>query len=257
MVSELVAAREKRLDREAVLSSVSRITTPEHAARLSSEETEETFGVACPRPPICSPEHEVMTATPDTLIGHLLQQAERRPGDLYSRYLFADRAPVETTYAQALKRTRQFASLYAKHGVAKGSVVLVILDHHEDLMPAFLGAMWLGAIPAFLPSLTANLDPDRYHKNLVDLMDSTEPRAILAYAELRDALARTLPERGRPALLVHTEADAEPENRPRRARRRGPRLHRTRRAAPAARRARRCRTGRCSRRWPASASSSR
>jgi acyl-CoA synthetase (AMP-forming)/AMP-acid ligase II len=208
----LVAAREKRLDREEALSSASRITTTENAARSSTEVREETFGVACPRPPICSPEHEDMTATPDTLIGHLQHQAERRPAALYSRYLFADRAPVETTYAQALKRTRQFASLYAKHGVAKGSVVLVILDHHEDLMPAFLGAMWLGAIPAFLPSLTAKLDPDRYHRNLVDLMESTEPRAILAYAELRDALARTLPERGRPALLVHTEADAEPEH---------------------------------------------
>jgi len=153
-----------------------------------------------------------MTATPDTLIRHLQLQAQRRPDALYSRYLFADRAPVETNYAQALQRTRQFAALYAKHGVTKGSVVLVILDHHEDLMPAFLGAMWLGGIPAFLPSLTAKLDPERYHKNLVDLMESTEPRAILCYPELRDALERTLPARGRPALLVHGDAAAQAEH---------------------------------------------
>jgi acyl-CoA synthetase (AMP-forming)/AMP-acid ligase II len=88
---------------------------------------------------------------------------------------------VEVTYQQTERRTRQFAEVYARHNVTKGDVVLVILEHHEDLMPAFLGAMWLGAIPAFLPFLTAKLDPKHYHKNLTMLLETSLPRAIMTY----------------------------------------------------------------------------
>ena len=81
-----------------------------------------------------------MTPMRDTLIDCLLAQAMERPSALYARYLFADREPVEMDFASTLERTRRFAAGYAQHGVRKGSVVLVILEHHEDLMPAFLGA---------------------------------------------------------------------------------------------------------------------
>jgi acyl-CoA synthetase (AMP-forming)/AMP-acid ligase II len=43
-------------------------------------------------------------------------------------------------------------------------------------------------------------------------MESTEPRSILCYPELRDGLERTLPKSGRPALLVHGDAAAQPEH---------------------------------------------
>jgi len=151
-----------------------------------------------------------MTTEPTTLIGYLQHRAAERPDALYSRYLFPDRDPVEMTFAETELRTRQFADAYARHGVEKGDVVLVVLPHHEDLMPAYLGATWLGAIPAFLPSLTAKLDPGRYYENLRLLMGSTHPKAIMSYPELRDALADAIPEDiDRPALLVQEDANAD------------------------------------------------
>ena len=143
----------------------------------------------------------------DSLINHLRIRADEHPDALYSRYLFADRNPVETTFGQTESRTRQFADLYAREGVAKGDVVLVILPHHEDLIPAFLGATWLGAIPAFLPSLTAKLDPDRYYETLRSLMQTSKPRTILTYPELRDALERSMSGNdAHPALLLAKQA---------------------------------------------------
>lgn len=141
-----------------------------------------------------------------TLITHLIARAEERPDALYSRYIFADREPVETNFRDAVVRTREFAGLYARLGVTKGDVVLVVLDHHEDLMPAFLGAIWLGAVPSFLPALTAKLDPGRYHENLTGLMGSTRPRAIVCDAALRDTLEQKLPAANRPLLLAREQA---------------------------------------------------
>ena len=151
-----------------------------------------------------------MTTKPDTLIRHLVHRATERPEALYARWIFPDREPVEMTYRELSDRTRQFATAYREAGVEKGDVVLVVLPHHEDLMPAYLGAIWLGGIPSFLPSLTAKLDPTRYFDNLAGLMERTGPRAIMTYPQLRDELQSVSAPTAKPAILVSEEVDAAP-----------------------------------------------
>jgi acyl-CoA synthetase (AMP-forming)/AMP-acid ligase II len=90
--------------------------------------------------------------------------------------------------------------------VKPGDVVLVVLEHHEDLVPAFLGATWVGAIPAFLPHPNPKTQLDRYYLNLKTLTEASIPAAILSRPPVLDVLARTLPERGRPALLDAADA---------------------------------------------------
>jgi acyl-CoA synthetase (AMP-forming)/AMP-acid ligase II len=139
--------------------------------------------------------------TPSTLIEYLVHHGETRADGLYARYLFSDRTPVEVTFGQNLARTRRFAAGYSAHGIRKGDIVLVILEHHEDLMPAYLGATWLGAIPAFLPHPNLKTNLERYYLNLETLTASSVVAAILARPAVREMLARKLPEGSRPALL--------------------------------------------------------
>lgn len=131
-------------------------------------------------------------ARPTTLTGFIQYRAAERPTRTYARYIFPDKDPIELTFADMERRTREFAGLYAAKGVVKGDAVIIIMPHHEDLMPAFMGATWLGAIPAFLPTLTAKLDPDRYYKNLGSLFASTKPTLVVTYPELRDELTPKL-----------------------------------------------------------------
>jgi acyl-CoA synthetase (AMP-forming)/AMP-acid ligase II len=125
----------------------------------------------------------------DTLIGLLRSHAEKRPDALYARYLFSDREPVEVSYAETLERTRRFAAGYRAAGVNAGEVVLVILEHHEDLMPAFLGATWIGALPAFLPYPNPKTDPDRFLRNVRDLIEHSAAAAVLTREPVRGVLA--------------------------------------------------------------------
>ena len=130
----------------------------------------------------------------DTLIDCLLAQAKGRPNALYARYLFSDREPVEMDFASTLERTRRFAAGYAAHGVRKGSVVLVILEHHEDLMPAFLGATWLGAIPAFLPYPNPKTHPERFFESLKEMIATSRPRLIVSRASVCEILEKSVPD---------------------------------------------------------------
>lgn len=130
-----------------------------------------------------------MTSRPDTFPGLLIRHAEERPDTLYARYLFSERDPVEVSYAETLERTRRFAAGYSAAGVAPGDVVLVILEHHEDLMPAFLGATWIGALPAFLPHPNPKTDPDRFLRNVRDLIGHSGAAAVLTREPVRRVLA--------------------------------------------------------------------
>jgi len=141
---------------------------------------------------------------PRTIIDHLRRRAALSPEALHARYIHADRAPDEQSYGQLERRTRQFAAALARAGTPRQRVVLVILQHHADMLPAYYGAMWLGAIPSFLPFPTGKLHIGKYWKDLRALVERTEPHAIVTYRELADELAGLLAGVPRaPVVLLH------------------------------------------------------
>src|SRR5260221_14290242 len=53
------------------------------------------------------------------------------------------------TYADLARRSRDYANEYHRRGVGKGHTVAIMMPHSPELFPAFLGAMVIGAVPAF------------------------------------------------------------------------------------------------------------
>ncbi len=86
----------------------------------------------------------------------------------------------------------RYTQTYAREGIRPGEVVILILQHGEDLVYSFWGAILYGAIPAIMPFLTEKLSPERYHADLSTLISIAKPVAIVTYPEfeqeIRDAL---------------------------------------------------------------------
>jgi len=93
----------------------------------------------------------------------------------------ADDLPV--TIEQLLRGSQSFAQTYAREGIRPGEVIVLILQHGEDLLYAFWGAILHGAIPSIMPFLTEKLSPERYRADLSSLMSVTKPTAIVTYPE--------------------------------------------------------------------------
>ncbi len=155
---------------------------------------------------------------PRTIIEFLRQRARATPERTHAHYLFPDAPPALQTYGELERRTRQCAARLAAEGTRPGQVVLVILRHHPDMLPAFYGAMWLGAIPAFLPFPTGKLHAEKYRDDLRALAQRTRPHAIVTYAELARELVGLLAGAAEPAprLIVMEEVgeDAPPAGEP-------------------------------------------
>jgi len=143
---------------------------------------------------------------PRTIIDFLRHRAEVSPDKLHARYLHADREPDEQSYGDLERRTRQFAAALTALDTPKEGVVLVILQHHADMLPAFYGAMWLGAIPSFLPFPTGRLHIGKYFSDLDELIQRTAPHAVITYGELAEELRPLLAETANaPILMLHEE----------------------------------------------------
>ena len=96
---------------------------------------------------------------------------------------FSARDDVSLTYDQLLSGASAYARTLEREEIQPGEVVVLILQHGEELVYSFWGAILHGAIPSIMPFLTEKLSPDRYRVDLSALISVTKPAAIVTYPE--------------------------------------------------------------------------
>lgn len=129
-----------------------------------------------------------MTIVPDRLRALHSQASDRVAVTLQ----FAGRDDIPLTYDHLLGRAAAFARTLAREGIQPGEVIVLILQHSEELLYSFWGSILHGAIPSIMPFLTEKLSPERYRADLASLISVTRPAAIVTYpefeADVRSAL---------------------------------------------------------------------
>jgi acyl-CoA synthetase (AMP-forming)/AMP-acid ligase II len=147
-----------------------------------------------------------MTIVPERLKA-LHSQSPKR----VSVYLqFAGREDVPLTYDQLLRGAFAYARTLMRAGIEPGEVVVLILQHGEDLVYSFWGAMLHGAIPSIMPFLTEKLSPERYRADLASLIGVTKPAAIITYPEFEADVRSALKEGDSVRAVILTD-QVEPQ----------------------------------------------
>lgn len=124
---------------------------------------------------------------------------------------FSHADDLSVTLEQLLCGSQSYSRAYAREGVQPGEVVVLILQHGEDLLYAFWGAILHGAIPSIMPFLTEKLSPERYRADLACLMSVTKPAAIVTYPEFEEEVRSALGE-GDSVRSVIVSDKIEPQN---------------------------------------------
>src|SRR6266498_3359260 len=107
---------------------------------------------------------------------------------------FSGRDDLPITYDQLLRASSSFAQTLKREGIRPGEVVVLILQHGEDLVYSFWGTILQGAIPSIMPFLTEKLSPERYKSDLSALIAVTKPAAIVTYPEFEGEVRAALQE---------------------------------------------------------------
>src|SRR5271157_2775822 len=118
------------------------------------------------------------------------------------------------SYRQLLRGANAYARTYARQEIKPGEVVILILQHGEDLVYSFWGAILQSAIPSIMPFLTEKLAPERYRTDLAALISVTKPTAIVTYPEFESEVRGALKESDSVRAVILTdklESQADPD----------------------------------------------
>jgi fatty-acyl-CoA synthase len=124
----------------------------------------------------------------------LLNHYHTHPDQTIFTLLQSGKDDEPISYRQLLERSAAVTRCLAAEGVQAGDIVIIILQHGENLIYAYWGAILLGAIPSIMPFLTEKLLSDRYRRDLHALFAHTRPAAIITYADFEDEVKTAIPE---------------------------------------------------------------
>jgi acyl-CoA synthetase (AMP-forming)/AMP-acid ligase II len=118
---------------------------------------------------------------------------------------YSGRDDLPITYNQLLCGANTYAQALERESIQPGEVVVLILQHGEDLVYAFWGAILHGAISSIMPFLTEKLSPERYKADLSALISVTKPAAIVTYPEFEAEVRAALQEGSSVRSVVVTD----------------------------------------------------
>ena len=128
----------------------------------------------------------------NTFTHKLLDLYESKPQSIAIHLLQNQKPDKSITYSELIQGAAGYSAALNDAGIRMGEVVILILQHGEDLVYAFFGAILNGSIPAIMPFLTEKLSPDQYRHSLTSLFEITAPAAVITYSEFIEEVQQAI-----------------------------------------------------------------
>lgn len=129
-----------------------------------------------------------------SLVAAIREHAKNTPDKTALVFLFPDRPPQDATYAQLHADAKRYARALHDLGVEPGGLVILALDHSYELVAAFIGAMYLRAVPSIFPYLAPHADLETHLQRIKNLVVFSDAQAVIAAGRLKEGLTALLSE---------------------------------------------------------------
>lgn len=114
-----------------------------------------------------------------------LEKSDEEPAIIF---VATARSPLVVTRRDFLDRVVGVAKSLYEFGLQPRDLVVIAHTQNLESIDAFWGALWLGAIPSMLPTLTEKLDPDVYLHSIAELVRLSSVAAVLTTDEFAPQL---------------------------------------------------------------------
>jgi fatty-acyl-CoA synthase len=145
-----------------------------------------------------------------TFTERLQQLYEQAPDRVAVHMLYARQDDRPVTTRDLLHGAAGYAHALAVAGIQPGEAVILILQHGEPLLQAFLGAVLHGAIPSIMPFLTEKLSPEQYRHSLAALFEITAPAVVVTYPEFVDEVRQAIASSPVRQVIISSEVGTVP-----------------------------------------------
>jgi fatty-acyl-CoA synthase len=127
-----------------------------------------------------------------TLIEPVVERARTDPRHPSVILIGEDGREETITAAEFLANATDFADVLRAAGIGPREIVILVMRHSKELLAAFWGALYLGAIPSIFPFLSEKLDRSLYMRQVRILVAHCGARAVIAFPEFKPELATLL-----------------------------------------------------------------
>jgi acyl-CoA synthetase (AMP-forming)/AMP-acid ligase II len=122
-----------------------------------------------------------------TKFRNLIDALDAAPGDRLFVTAWIDEDERETvTFAEFRRRARLQARVLRDHAVNVGDRVIIIMPQSISAMTTFVGAMMLGAVPAFLAYPNFKVEASKYRSGLAGVTANLKAKAVVIDQEFPD-----------------------------------------------------------------------
>lgn len=128
----------------------------------------------------------------NTLPQALAKTYQEIPDQVAIYLLLKDQPDQAISYQQLFHGAVRYAKKLEQANIQTGEVVILILDHGEDLIYAFFGSILHGAIPSIMPFLTEKLSPQKYRQSLQALFNITTPSVVITNVDFLEEVQLAL-----------------------------------------------------------------
>jgi len=128
----------------------------------------------------------------ETLVESVIERAGREPRRPALVLVAEDDSEQTLTASQLLESAAAHACALRSVGLGPGDLVILVMRHSRELLSAFWGTLYLGAIPSIFPFLSEKLDPQLYMKQVRTLVAHSGARAVIALPEFIPMLTELL-----------------------------------------------------------------
>src|SRR5262245_42020498 len=133
-----------------------------------------------------------MTESPRSLTDIVTRLAEREPDKHIFTFLHSDRDQQTATAGRLYRDASRIAATLHERGVHAGDIVPLAFDHGYELVAAFWGAIYLGAVPTILPYVALAARPHSYLDQIGRLVRFTNATTVITEQRFEATLEQGL-----------------------------------------------------------------
>jgi acyl-CoA synthetase (AMP-forming)/AMP-acid ligase II len=93
--------------------------------------------------------------------------------------------PFRWSYGRLLEAANKYSAVLKKQGINRGEVCAIIMRHHPEFYPLYLGVIGAGALPAVLAYPNPRLHPEKFRQGLEGMSQRSGLDRILTERELQ------------------------------------------------------------------------
>lgn len=123
-----------------------------------------------------------------SLSASLIARAQESPEQRAVVFLAEDGAATQLTAGEFHRAASSYAAAFQRAGIKSGDLIILVLRHSPDLLTAFWGAIYMGAVPSIFPYLTEKLDPGIYLERVSKLVTHAGASAVITFSEFKPSL---------------------------------------------------------------------